>query len=132
MIAIGIDIVDVARFERLNNWSPKINQFLNEIESTEHNIEKAALRFAIFEAFWKALQNLSRLSLDETLINILGNRSLELIREYFSKSFGDSISVSDKVELLEILEEFRFQFTFSGSHDGGFAIAIVAIASKHA
>lgn len=111
ILGVGVDIVDVARFERTLNENPKLIERL--FVSGERNAKPSSLaaRFAAKEALMKALGQAVGLSFQEVEV-----RKDENGRPFFELS-GSSLSTIEAKGVTRL--------HLSLSHDGGMAIAQV-------
>jgi holo-[acyl-carrier protein] synthase len=113
---IGVDIVDVDRFEKSLQKTPGLLDRLFSDSEKKLPINSLAARFAAKEALMKAIGKPDGLSFVE--VEILNN---ENGAPYFS-ILGKSKETTDRAGI----QSFRVSL----SHDGGFALAYVIAESK--
>lgn len=107
---IGIDVVDIARFQESLERTPSLREKLfTELELT-HNVQSLAARFAAKEALYKALSPEHGLSWhDAEVINLSNGKPAFLFRG----------GIADLVD--------GAQVHLSLSHDGAIASAMVVL-----
>lgn len=111
IIGIGVDLVDVSRFEKAITQTPKLKERLfTEGEKSLNNYSLAA-RFAAKEAFMKAVGKAQGLSFQE----------VEVVKDEFGKPSFELSGLSEQT----VSEKGISSLHLSLSHDGDMAIAYV-------
>jgi holo-[acyl-carrier protein] synthase len=111
IIGIGVDLVDINRFEKSISETPKLlDRLFTEAEKNQ-SLQSLAARFAAKEALMKAVGRASGLSFSE----------VSIIKDDFGKP---SFELAGK-SLATIESRGISNLQLSLSHDGGMAIAYV-------
>lgn len=111
IIGIGVDLVDVSRFEKAITQTPKLKERLfTEGEKSLNNYSLAA-RFAAKEALMKAVGKAQGLSFQE----------VEVVKDEFGKPSFELSGLSEQT----VSEKGISSLHLSLSHDGDMAIAYV-------
>jgi phosphopantetheine--protein transferase-like protein len=118
ILGIGLDVVNIDRFEILSRWSPRLSE---QFQSKEINISSFAGEFAAREALIKAI---NQVSINSKLFNWADLSSYDLMR---SVTMVDSHSGSPEFVFIDPYKYvFRdFIFILSISHDPPIAGAVV-------
>ena len=111
IVGIGVDLVDVARFETAIANTPKLKDRLFTGGEKSLNAYSLAARFAAKEALMKAVGHASGLSFQE----------VEIVKDEFGKPSFELSGASEKT----VLEAGIANLHLSLSHDGQMAIAYV-------
>jgi holo-[acyl-carrier protein] synthase len=111
IIGIGVDLVDVSRFEKAITQTPKLKERLfTEGEKSLNNYSLAA-RFAAKEALMKAVGKAQGLSFQE----------VEVVKDQFGKPSFELSGLSEQT----VSEKGISSLHLSLSHDGDMAVAYV-------
>lgn len=116
IVGIGVDLVDVARFETAIANTPKLSDRLFTDGERSLNGYSLAARFAAKEALMKAVGKAQGLSFQE----------VEIVKDEFGKP-GFELSGQSKTT---VLEKGIASLHLSLSHDGGMAVAYVVAEGK--
>ena len=111
IVGIGVDLVDVARFEKAIQNTPKLKDRLFTSGEKHLNLYSLAARFAAKEALMKAVGKAQGLSFQE----------VEVVKDEFGKPSFELSGQSKQ----SVLEKGIANFHLSLSHDGEMAIAYV-------
>ncbi len=116
IIGIGIDVVDINRVnEKLGNRILSSKEF--EIWQKRKNTEFIAGRFALKEAFFKAIGT--------------GIRDVDFRSISFVPNENGALYLEDNEAVLSLKKNYGFDFVHASlSHDGGIATAIVLIEKR--
>lgn len=111
IIGIGVDLVDVTRFERAISKTPKLRNRLFTISEQSLSVNSLAARFAAKEALMKAVGKAKGLSFAEVSVsnNVAGKPEFLLV--------GESERTIQQAGITNL--------QLSLSHDGDMAIAFV-------
>lgn len=112
---IGIDVVDLARFERAVARTPRLRERLFSLSERDLPLRSLAGRFAAKEALMKALGDTTAVGWHdmEIVADVEGNPSMRLS--------GAAAAIAERLGVADI--------HLSMSHDAGIAIAQVVIES---
>lgn len=111
IVGIGVDLVDVARFEAAIENTPKLRERLFTESEKSLNGYSLAARFAAKEALMKAVGKAQGLSFQE----------VEIVKDEFGKPGFELTGQSHKT----VLEKGIANLHLSLSHDGEMAVAYV-------
>jgi holo-[acyl-carrier protein] synthase len=111
IVGIGVDLVDVARFETAITNTPKLKDRLFTEGEKSLNSYSLAARFAAKEALMKAVGKAQGLSFQE----------VEIVKDEFGKPSFELSGSSEKT----VLDKGISSLHLSLSHDGQMAIAYV-------
>jgi holo-[acyl-carrier protein] synthase len=111
ILGIGVDLVDVARFETAIANTPKLKDRLFTDGEKSHNSYSLAARFAAKEALMKAVGKAQGLSFQE----------VQIVKDEFGKPSFELSGSSEKT----VLDKGISSLHLSLSHDGQMAIAYV-------
>ena len=111
IVGIGVDLVDVARFETAIANTPKLKERLFTDGEKSLNSYSLAARFAAKEALMKAVGKAQGLSFQE----------VQIVKDEFGKPSFELTGQSEKT----VLDKGIANLHLSLSHDGQMAIAYV-------
>lgn len=111
IVGIGVDLVDVARFETAIANTPKLRDRLFTASEKSLNSYSLAARFAAKEALMKAVGKAQGLSFQE----------VQVVKDEFGKPSFELTGTSEKT----VSEKGIANLHLSLSHDGQMAIAYV-------
>lgn len=111
IVGVGVDLVDVARFEKAIEQTPKLKDRLFADGEKELSLNSLAARFAAKEALMKAVGKAQGLSF----------REVEVVKDEFGKPSFELTGQSKQ----SVLEKGIANLHLSLSHDGQLAIAYV-------
>lgn len=123
IVAVGLDIVNVQRFEILSKWSPRLTK---QFQSKETNISSLAGEFAAREALIKTINQLRS---HPKLLNLADSSSFDVMRSVSVVLHHSGIPQLVFVDPYKYI--FRdFHFILSISHDPPVAAAVVIAVSQ--
>jgi len=126
MIFLGLDIVDIQRFD---NWFLYSDKYLlkifsiNEINYCKSNIEKSAERFALRFAFKESLYK----ALNQFMLKKINFLQFSKLCSLNTLNANELPKILIKDELLNTLNIKDFKLSFSLSHSRLSAVAVVIV-----
>jgi holo-[acyl-carrier protein] synthase len=116
IVGIGVDLVDVARFETAISSTPKLKDRLFTVGEKKLNNYSLAARFAAKEALMKAVGKAKGLSFQE----------VEIVKDEFGKPSFELSGQSKRT----VSKKGIVNLHLSLSHDAGMAVAYVIAESN--
>jgi holo-[acyl-carrier protein] synthase len=108
---IGVDVVDIKRFEQALENTPKLRERLFCDSERQLNLNSLAARFAAKEAFIKAVGKANGISFQEVCVN----------KDSEGKPFFELSGTTEQAVAKSGIDNLHLSL----SHDGGLAIAYV-------